>query len=122
MDTEKQLVNHFKKLNEENQKTLMAFAKFLSAEQKETVLVDAPTSPEPKKDLPIPEGERVVAAMKRLSATYSMINKTDLLDKSSQLMSEHMLYGKPGEEVIETLELLFEEHYKKYCDSFNKQE
>ncbi len=62
---------------------------------------------------PAPEGESVIAAIKRLSKSYSMLNKGDMLHETSDLMSAHVLKGRPAEEVIDELEIMFLRHYQK---------
>ena len=70
-------------------------------------------------NLPRPENESVVAAIRRLSKSYRMLDKSDMLHETSDLMSSHVLKGRPAEEVIDELEVLFLRHYekKKQADS-----
>lgn len=63
-------------------------------------------------DIPRPENESVVAAMRRLSDTYPMLNKDRLLHEAAGLMSQHVMQGREAGLVIDELEILFERHYR----------
>lgn len=104
----KRLLKLFRELSEEQQRTLLSFAEFLASQGEQ-----APREiPEPEA-IPRPEGESVVKAMKRLSATYHMLDKSKLLNETSALMAQHVMQGRPAEEVIDELEVVFEMHYKR---------
>jgi len=104
----KELLRLFKGLSETQQETLLSFARFLASE-----IDDTPQAlPEPDIQ-PRPEGESVVKAMKRLSATYHMLDKSKLLNETSALMAQHVMQGRPASEVIDELELVFETHYRR---------
>ena len=62
--------------------------------------------------------EGPVKAIKRLRATYPMLDAKDLLDETTTIMSKRYLQGKPEGEVIEELEETFERHYHRYLDRF----
>lgn len=62
--------------------------------------------------LPRPAGESVVAAIKRLRASYPMLDAAKLLDETASLMSEHVLRGRAAGDVIDALEQLFRRHYQ----------
>ncbi len=109
--SEKRLLSLFKSLPEAEQRTLLQFAEFLS-ERAEPVPVAIPV-PEP---IARPEEESVVKAMKRLSATYHMVEKSKLLSETSALMAQHIMQGRPAVEVIDELEIVFEAHYKRLLD------
>jgi hypothetical protein len=107
----RELLRLFRDLPEEQRRTLLAFARFL-ATQESSAPAEIP-EPEP---IPRPEGESVVRAMKRLSATYHMLDKAKLLNETSALMAQHVMQGRPAEEVIDELEIVFEMHYRRYAD------
>ena len=60
-----------------------------------------------------PEQESVVKAIKRLSATYPMLNQDKLLNETAAYMMRHMLQGEPAEKIIDELEQMFRTHYEK---------
>ena len=113
--SEKALLELYRQLDARQQQTLTEFAAFLcsradaiSAEQQGP----ATAIPEPEA-IERPHGESVVAAMKRLSATYPMIEKAALLNDASGLMAQHIMQGREAAEVIDELEALFASHYEK---------
>jgi hypothetical protein len=110
MDSEtRQLLRLFRELEAADRATLLAFAEFLSARNREAVRgLPAPL------DIPRPERETVVSAIKRLTATYPMLNRARLLNETSALMTQHVMQGRGAIEVIEELELLFRRHYEDH--------
>jgi len=109
---EKDLIKIYQQLNESDQNSVCSFAEYLLSKNKKTV-EDNDESGEPVK-IERPKEERVVAAIKRLSATYPMINKSGVLDEAANLMTQHMIHGKEANDVIDELETLFLSHYDKY--------
>ncbi len=105
---EKRLRVILDRLPEEQARQLLEFAEFLyeryGASTKE---VPAPLG------IPRPKSETVVAAIKRLRATYPMLDPAALLDETSRLVAEHVTGGRAAGEVIEELEVLFRAHYEK---------
>ena len=104
----------FSRLDKDDQEHVLAFVEFLvsrSSSSAETGKEE--TANEKPVMLPRPEPESVVAAIKRLSKSYSMLDKGDMLHETSDLMSSHVLKGRPAEEVIDELEILFLSHYEK---------
>ncbi len=69
----------------------------------------------PTRPLPIarPDSESVVAAMRRLSATYPMVDTDRVFHRASALMSEHLVAGRDVVSVIDDLEALFEEAWNR---------
>lgn len=64
-----------------------------------------------------PDKENVVNAIKRLRASYFMLNTDDLLNETSSLMAQFMIQGRAAEEVIDDLEKVFDDFYQKYLQS-----
>lgn len=106
---EKRLRKLYRDMNPNDQATLMRFAEFLA--------VSPSVTPEPMTEFPQPESierpekESVVKAIKRLTATYPMIERDRLLNETSSLMTAHVIHGKPVVEVIDALEAMFSQHY-----------
>jgi len=97
----------FSQLPLPEQQTLLAFAEFLHAR--------LPPSPPPQLQLlPRPPEESVIAAIKRLSKSYPMLDKAKILEEASKLLSEHLLYGRDRVEVIDQLEEIFLRQYAKF--------
>lgn len=103
---EKKLLNHLRALPEAAAQQLIDFAEFLQS--KYQPVSQQATEPEA---IPRPEQESVVAAVKRLSATYPMLDKDKLLNETSALVMQHMMQGRNAVEVIDELEQVFRNHY-----------
>ena len=108
--SERQLLKLFKGLAEEDRATLLKFAEFLEQRATDTSAVEALETP---RDIPRPGKETVIAAIKRLSRTYPMVDKGLMLHDTSALMTQHVLQGKEASQVIDELEELFRRHYQR---------
>jgi len=113
---EKKALLLFRSLGVEQQQTVAAFMEFLSS-RTDKALVPKPTEPVA---IPRPEQESVVKAIKRLRATYPMLDQNKLFNDTSQQMTEHLLHGKPVTEVIDELEIVFSSHYQRYREGLEK--
>ena len=109
---QRQLVKWFSQLDENRQQQLLDFAEFLVSKAP-LVAEQSGDAVEKPLIIPRPENESVIAAIKRLSKSYSMLNKDDMLYETSDLMTSHVVKGRPAEEVIDELETLFISHYEK---------
>lgn len=98
-------------LPEAERKTLLDFAEFLASRCE----AQEPVSTEPK-DIPRPEDENVVAALKRLRETYHMLDHSKMLHEASSLMAQHMMQGRPADEVIDDLEAMFRRDFDKFLE------
>ena len=114
---EKRLRELFRRLNERDQETLLRFADFLVS----SAIADNPMTefPEPE-PIARPEQESVVKAIKRLTATYPMINKDKLLHQTSDLMAAHLINGRSAVDVIDELEQMFIKHYEQLKSEFEQ--
>lgn len=106
-DAEARLLAIFRALHADDRHALQAYAEFLAV-RGGLRASDVPVQVEPR-----PEGETVVMAIKRLTRTYPMLDRRQLIGRTSQLMAEHALQGRDAVEVITELELVFETHYRK---------
>jgi len=111
---ERALLNHFRQLNPAQQQTAQDFLAFLASRPQEFVAEDMPQPVE----IPRPEQESVVKAIKRLRATYPMLEPNKLLNDTSNQMSRHMIHSVPAVEVIDELELVFKRHYEAHVIKF----
>ena len=109
---QRQLLKWFDALGEQDRASLLAFAQFLSGRQRPAASSE-PVLVEPR-PIPRPEKESVVAAIKRLSSSYYMLDTRAMFDETASLMSAHILRGRRAEQVIDDLEALFGEHYRRY--------
>ncbi len=114
---DRELMRRIGELGDADRHALESFLDFLLQRAAERVS-DAPREP-----LPIgrPDSESVVAAMRRLTATYPMIDTDRAFHRASALMSEHLVGGRDAGSVIDDLEALFEElwvqHGERHGDS-----
>jgi len=117
---QRRLLRLYGALDDGRKASLLAFAEFLAQQQENAAGEPAePVEIQTPRDLPRPEDESVVAAMRRLTETYPMIERDALLDRATSLMMAHMLQGQPASEVIDELESLFDEHYQRYLQKFS---
>lgn len=108
------LLEIFAGLGAEGQAMLLSYAEFLAGRAAGKPPAGPAAVPEPRPIAPA-EDETVVAAIRRLSESYYMLDKSKVLHETSALMSEHMLQGRDRVEVIEELELVFRRHYERLC-------
>ena len=110
---EKKLLAQFECLSETQRETLLSFAEFLTTQTPQDQAESAPL-PEPRYT-PRPEQESVVAAIKRLNATYFMLeDRAGLLNETSVLMTQHVMQGRDISEVIDELETVFARFYEEW--------
>ena len=108
--SEKKLLNFFRKLSKTDADTLLSFAEFLA----ERSQPDSETEQLVVDKIERPEEESVIAAIKRLSISYPMLDKDAMLTETSSLMTQHVIQGRAAQEVIDELEVLFERHYDAF--------
>jgi len=126
-DEREHLLQLLDRLGPSDRSAVLAFAEFLNqragqwggasrsvppatAEPREQA--PAPPVEEPA-DIPRPENESVVAAVKRLSRTYPMLEKREMLNETSALVAQHVMQGRDAMEVIDELEIIFQRRYEK---------
>ena len=102
-------------MSERQRDSLLDYARFLNQQADEHVPESDREKQQPL-DHPRPEQENVVNAIKRLRASYFMLNADELLNEASALMAQFVVQGRPAAEVIDDLEDLFSDHYRKYLD------
>lgn len=115
---EKKLLKYYSRLAPEQRVTLLQFAEFLV--EKGSIDYNAPEQiPEPQiKERP--SKESVVAAIKRLTASYPMLDRDKLFNETSSLMTRHVMKGEDASMIIDELEILFQRKYQKLVDENSK--
>jgi len=108
------LLKLFKALERTDQTSLLAFAEFLGQRDCGAETPEEPETPTEPILTPRPENESVVGAIKRLSSSYPMLDKSVLLNETSSLMTAHLVNGRTAPDVIDDLEQLFIKHYEQY--------
>ena len=109
------LIDLYESMDEERKLSLSDFADFLYAKA-EPVVKEIP----PPEDLPRPEVETVVGAVKRLKGKYHMVESMSVFSAASVLMTDHMVKGRDVIEVIDEMEILFETAYKKLLEDIGQ--
>ncbi len=110
---EKRLLKHFRALSDSGRSSLIDFAEFLVARDP----VGSRPTPTVPLDIARPEQESVVKAIKRLMATYPMLEREKLLNDTSAQMTRHIVHKHTAVAVIDELELIFQRHYKAYLNA-----
>ena len=110
----KDLVDIFEYLPEQDQKILLEFAEFLKSR---APAPEAGLSSIEPLDIPRPEKESVITAIKRLSETYPMIERTSMLSETSDLMMQHTMTGRSAVDVIDEMEKLFKNRLKELSEN-----
>ena len=112
--TEQNLTACLRQLSEADQLSLLAFAEFLLSRSSPGALLaskEPVVIPEPE-EIERPPGESVVAALKRLSKTYPMLDKTKTL-AASYLVAANIMQGADPVEAIDQLESIFRSLHEK---------
>ena len=120
MDQQQQekILDVFGKLSAADRDAVTSFAEFLLSRSGTRVTTSPPAPavsaaiPEPE-SLPRPAEERVVAAVKRLSKTYFMLDKSKMLGATSDLVTQHIMQGREAAEIIDELEQVFTDQYQQ---------
>jgi hypothetical protein len=122
-DLQEKLLHAFNRLSLIDQQAVAAFSEFLVARSGKAF--ELPASPPQRQadaavpeplDIPRPEEERVVAAVKRLSRTYHMLDKARMLGVTSDLVTQHVVQGREAAGVIDELEQTFRQEYQRLKD------
>ena len=109
-NTEKRLREILSDLPDAQAAALLEYAEFLAARYAGPQEITAPL------DIPRPDKESVVKAIKRLGVTYPMLDRSKMLNETSSLMTQHVLHGRAAAEVIDELEIMFKRHYEKLVE------
>lgn len=106
-DLQKRLREILGRLPDAQAQQLLEYAEYLLARHGD----DA--SPAEPLAIARPDDESVVVAIKRLRATYPMLDPAKLLNETYDLMTQHVMRGRAATEVIDELEVLFRRHYEE---------
>ena len=114
-DTEHHLVQLYRQLGAVDRASLLAFAEFLGSRNAERpVPAGSPPTVIPAPEaIERPPGESVVAGLKRLARTYPMLDKSEMLSATSDLVATHIMRGSDPAVVIDELEDIFRAHYEQ---------
>lgn len=110
-DFEERLLARLRRLPEEQARQLLEYAEFLLERYGQPEAIPAPRA------IPRPPEETVIQAIRRLAASYPMLDRRVLFSETTTLMTEHLMQGRDAVEVIDQLELVFRRHYESLADS-----
>ncbi|WP_172838750.1 Crp/Fnr family transcriptional regulator [Solemya velesiana gill symbiont] len=111
---QRKLLKLYSGLSQGERENLLAFAEFLSQREEGEVATQQIAEPKP---IPGPEEESVIAAIKRLSETYHMLDRSTLFHETSSLMTSHVMQGREAVDVIDELEALFQTKYQQLTET-----
>ena len=114
--TGKHLLDILESLPPAQAETLLEFAEFLAARYGQAGPSDTPEQTAAATlplDIPRPEKESVVKAIKRLATTYPMLDRSKMLNETSTFMTQHIMQGRAAVEVIDELEAMFRSCYER---------
>lgn len=107
---ERRLLQAWRSLPEGGRASLLDYAEFLL--QRQTAAVAAQPVAQTPLDIPRPDEESVIKAVRRLKATYPMLDSDhSLLNEVSAQMTRHIIYGEKADCVIDQLEVIFRQKY-----------
>jgi hypothetical protein len=106
--SEKILIKYYDSLASDEREMLLSFAEFLAGRSINNQTIQVPVQ------IDRPAEESIIAAIKRLSTTYSMIDKSKLLSEVSDKVTGHVVHGQELSEVIDELEVFFKHEYEQY--------
>jgi len=112
-DPEAELLKRFHQLPESQQQTLLDYAEFLS--QRYAIAAE-PVAEHPL-DIPRPQEESVVKAVRRLSKTYPMLDSKILFEKTSSFMMRNLMHGEDSVVLIDEMEMFFQQSYQAHINS-----
>jgi len=115
MSTQQHLLELFNRLNATDQAGLLAFAEFLAARapaQQGAAAQAARVVPDPE-PIERPATESIVGGLKRLARTYPMLDKSEMLSATSDIVASHIMRGTDTTQVIDELEDIFAQHYRQ---------
>jgi len=109
---EKNLIRLYEALTSPEREMLISYAEFL-VERSDGGNDEYRKIKEPV-EIKRPPQETIVAAVKRLSASYPMLDKAKLLSDVSEKVTQHIIFGREITEVIDELEIFFQKNYQQY--------
>ena len=107
-DPKVELLKIFHQLPETQQQALLDYAEFLS--QRYAIAAE-PVAEHPL-DIPRPQEESVVKAVRRLSKTYPMLDSKILFEKTSSFMMRNLMHGEKSDVLIDEMEIFFQQSYQ----------
>lgn len=107
----RKLLDYFRRLSADRRLALLDYAEYLADKEEHSQHSDVPAVP---LDIPRPDNESVIKAVRRLRETYPMLDQNRVFNEVSSLMTRHVMHGAAAAEVIDELEVIFRRHYESH--------
>jgi hypothetical protein len=107
----RKLLDCFRRLSADRQSALLDFAQYLAGKEENAQQTSLPTNPV---DIPRPDNESVIKAVRRLRETYPMLDQNRVFGDVSSLMTRHVMHGVAAVDIIDELEIIFRRHYETH--------
>ena len=105
----RKLLDCFRRLSADRQTALLDYAQYLAGKEENALQSDVPAVP---LDIPRPENESVIKAVRRLRETYPMLDQNRVFSDVSSLMTRHVMQGIAAVDIIDEMEIMFRRHYE----------
>ena len=112
---DKRLSGFLKQMSPDGQQALLDYAEFLV--RRYPARQALPSEPV---EVPRQDNESVVMAIRRLTSTYPMLDKSALLHETSSFVTQHIVHGREADEVIDEMEVFFREQYEVFMEKKSK--
>ena len=107
----RKLLDCFRRLSADRQAALLDYAQYLAEKEQNSPHRSVPTTPV---EIPRPESESVIKAVRRLRETYPMLDQNRVFTDVSSLMTRHVMHGVAAVDIIDELEIIFRRHYETH--------
>lgn len=107
----RKLLDCFRRLSADRQRALLDYAQYLGGKEENFQQSSVSTVPA---DIPRPENESVIKAVRRLRETYPMLNQNQIFTEVSSQMTRHVMQGIAAVDIIDELEIIFRRHYETH--------
>ena len=104
------LLNSLRRLPQAQKQALLDYAEFLT----QRYAVEDETIPLDPLDIPRPQEESVVKAIRRLAKTYPMLDSKELFEKTSSFMMRNLMHGEDSCVLIDEMEVFFQQSYHDF--------
>jgi len=111
--SERRLLHAWRGLSEDKRAGLLDYAEFLG--QRAVLAQESAVKVQEPLDIPRPEVESVIKAVRRLKVTYPSLDaEHSLLNEVSAQMTRHIIHGDTALQVIDRLEIIFRQKYDSH--------
>ena len=105
------MLDCFRRLSADRQSALLDYAQYLAGKEENSRQSNVSAVP---LDIPRPDNESVIKAVRRLRETYPMLDQNRIFGDVSSLMTRHVMHGVSSVDIIDELEVIFRRHYETH--------